>query len=175
MTVFDFAALRGALAAFPRRLDALVAGIDDVEARRRPDEGGWSVLEIVHHLRCEEQEDFAPRLFATLADPDGPWEPIDPEGRVAAFDAAQATLDAECAAFVDARRANLARLDALDRPDFARTHAHPRLGAISAADLLAAWAAHDALHARQIVKRHWQAIRRSAGTARTDYAGDWTA
>ncbi|NUP91044.1 MAG: DinB family protein, partial [Candidatus Sumerlaeia bacterium] len=52
------------------------------------------------------------------------------------------------------------------------THRHPKAGPLRAGDLLAAWAAHDALHLRQIAKRLLDLARRDAGGFKTDYAGD---
>jgi hypothetical protein len=41
-------------------------------------------------------------------------------------------------------------LKALPEPDWERTHHHPIIGPLAAADLLAAWATHDYLHLRQL-------------------------
>ena len=43
------------------------------------------------------------------------------------------------------------------------------------ADLLTSWAAHDALHLRQIAKRLFQLAERDGGEYNSRYAGEWRA
>jgi hypothetical protein len=64
-------------------------------------------------------------------------------------------------------------LRSLREPDWSRTHALRQGGALSAGDILASWAAHDALHLRQIAHRLFQIVQRDAGNFRTAYAGEW--
>ena len=66
-------------------------------------------------------------------------------------------------------------LKSLKNPDWTRTKTHPKLGSLSAGDLLTAWAAHDHLHLRQIAKRKWQLVQRDGGEYSADYAGKWGA
>jgi len=163
------------MSATPGALASLVGALAEADARWRPADGGWSILEIVNHLADEETEDFRPRLESTLADPARPWPGIDPEA--AAWDRAYNDRDlAESVArFASARDDSLAWLRSLDRPDWSAAHEHPRLGPIHAGDLLASWAAHDALHLRQIAKRLFHMVGRDAGEYSTRYAGVWTA
>ena len=72
--------LIGRLAGFAETLPSAVAVIPDADARWRPEQGGWSILEIVAHLADEEIDDFRMRTELTLRDPELPWPPIDPEG-----------------------------------------------------------------------------------------------
>ena len=67
------------------------------------------------------------------------------------------------------------RLRSLDRPEWGRTHEHPALGPLAAGDLLASWADHDLLHARQLIKRQHQFALADAGAFGCRYAGEWTA
>jgi hypothetical protein len=50
---------------------------------------------------------------------------------------------------------------------------HPKVGATAAGDVMASWAAHDALHLRQIAKRLWELAGRDGAPFRTGYAGEW--
>ncbi len=62
---------------------ALVEDMGDEEARWRPPSGGWSILEVICHLRDEETDDFRQRLRLTLEDAAKEWPPMDPEAWVA--------------------------------------------------------------------------------------------
>ena len=143
------------------------------EACFKPTPADWSILEIVCHLADEEVEDFRTRLQLTLEDPTRQWPPIDPEGWAVQRRYNQQDLDAAVARFAAARQESLAWLSSLDHPDWSRTHHHPKLGSMSAGDLLVSWAAHDALHLRQIAKRFHQLAERDSDGHSSAYAGSW--
>lgn len=156
-------------------LDALLAGINDDEARWKPPSGAWSILEIICHLVDEEREDFGARLRSTVEDPARTWPPIDPERWALERRYNERTLAEQVALLRDARRGTLSWLPALASSDWSRTHNHPKFGPISAGDLLAAWAAHDLLHIRQLTKRRFELVGRDAEPFSTRYAGEWSA
>ncbi|HEX5136504.1 MAG TPA: DinB family protein [Planctomycetota bacterium] len=149
---------------------ALVEGVDDDEARWHPPSGGWSILEVVYHLKEEETGDFRQRLRLTLEDPASDWPKLDPEAVVRNGRSEEKRLAAELDGFLAERAKSIAWLSGLESPDWSRTHAHPR-GAISAGDLLASWVAHDLLHVRQIARLRYEYVRVLAGPYRLDYAG----
>lgn len=161
--------LEPALAAVP----ALVAALPDADWRRRPGPGAWSILEIVHHLLDEENEDFPRRIRLTLADPAQAWPPIDPPGWVDSRAYNGQEPQAVLAAFLAARRTNLAWLGGQAGADWSRTHGHPKLGPMSAEQLLHAWCAHDLLHLRQLLARRWAMREAAAGALGLAYAGGW--
>ena len=155
-------------------LPAVVNGISIEDARWRPGDGAWSILEIVTHMADEEVEDFPARLRSTLTDPKQEWNPIDPEGSAVERRYNEGNLDEQVQRFVSLRRKSITWLRDLKSPDWSNTFAHPK-GEISAGDLLASWAAHDALHLRQTAKRLFQMTQRDADEYSTAYAGSWTA
>lgn len=172
------------LSAITRRLSAtapmlrgMCAGLDADDARWKPADGSWSILEVVCHLADEESEDFRARLERTLRDPTEPWPPLDLD-RVAerrgynAMDLAD-TVER----FARDRGRSVAWLRGMERVeiDWSRAHKHPTIGHITAAMLLSSWAAHDALHLRQIAKRLFELAVRDGGGASTAYAGEWKA
>ncbi|MBK7403801.1 MAG: hypothetical protein IPJ41_04000 [Phycisphaerales bacterium] len=63
----------------------------------------------------------------------------------------------------------------LAKVDWNRAYHHPKLGSLRAGDLLAAWAAHDALHLRQIAKRMHELASHDAPGFDAAYAGEWRA
>ncbi|MFI4883275.1 MAG: DinB family protein [Phycisphaerales bacterium JB064] len=157
----------------------LITLVDDVPRRDwrwKPSPNDWAIVEILGHLAREEREDFRPRLERTLRDPTEAWPPIDPEGDVARHKDIDGDVYRFFEEFVRARQDNLAWLESLgplEELAWDNAHAHPRGFTIRAGDLLCAWADHDALHARQIVKRRHQMIERAAGRFTCVYAGDW--
>jgi len=170
----DSQSLIDSLQRFADILSAVVNGIPVDDARWKPTNGAWSILEIVTHMADEEVEDFPARLRATLTDPKQQWKPIDPEGWAVERRYNDRDLDEQVQRFVSLRRESITWLRDLKSPDWANTFTHPK-GKISAGDLLASWAAHDALHLRQIAKRLFQMTQRDAGEYSTAYAGSWTA
>lgn len=152
---------------------AAVAGLAEGDARWRGPGGAWSILEITTHLADEEVLDFRTRLELTLRDPEAAWPPIDPEARAIERRYNDGNLADVLDRFLAERRASVRWLRGLRAPDWSLAHARPRAGAIRAGDILAAWAAHDALHLRQMARRRYQLIRRDAAPWLTDYAGSW--
>jgi hypothetical protein len=159
---------------FPSVLRAQVDGLADEDARWKPADGAWSILEILMHLADEEVEDFRTRVKMTLGDPDQPWPGIDPEGWAIERRYNEGELSEALHRFITERQKSVAWLTGLEDPDWSRAYRHPRLGPIRAGDVFVSWAAHDALHLRQIAKRLYQMTRRDGQPFTTDYAGPWT-
>ena len=130
----------------------LFAGVGDAEAQWRPAPDRWSMLEVLVHLGDEEREDFRPRISSILEDPAREWPPIDPEGWVVERRYNERDLAEALDGFRQERAASLEWLRGLGEPDWDRAHEHPSMGVLRAGDLLAAWAAHDDLHIRQIAQ-----------------------
>jgi hypothetical protein len=171
----DTRALIKRLERFADVLPAVVEGLSDEDARWRPDETGWSILEIVTHMADEEVEDFRRRVDLTLGDPEAAWPPIDPEGWAIERRYNEGRLADAVERFAAARRESVRWLRGLDDPDWSQAYRHPKIGAIKAGEVFTAWAAHDALHLRQIAKRLYQMTARDGGEFGPDYAGSWTA
>lgn len=167
----DAAALIARLAPFPDTLDALLARLPDADWRWRPAEGGWSILEVVNHLVDEEVEDFRARVRLVLEDTAKEWPPLDPEGIVVSRRYQERDPKESLRRFRDERAASLAWLSGLVAPKWETTKSHPRAGKLSAADLLASWAAHDARHLQQIAKRLHGLAARDGAPWSVAYAG----
>jgi hypothetical protein len=167
--------LIASLERFGRILPEVVRDVPEDDSRWKPPDGAWSILEIVSHLADEEELDFRNRLGLALADPDATWPPIDPEGWAIERRYNEDQLSEAVARFTSLRKESLAWLRSLENPDWARAHQHPQYGVFRAGDLLASWAAHDALHLRQIAKRMYQLAARDGGEHSIRYAGEWKA
>lgn len=180
---FDPDRLIRALAAFPDQLDALVADTHGDEWRWKPNQSNWAIVEVLGHLLREEREDFRTRLRMTLERPgagassEWTWPRIDSSGDVARHRDIDGDPAAVLSAFRDERVASVDWLRSLyadgESPDWDAGYTHPELGLLRAGDLLASWADHDALHARQLVKRRHEMIGSWAGAYSCAYAGSW--
>jgi hypothetical protein len=152
---------------------ALARNVPDAQARWKPTPEEWSVLEVICHLYDEEREDFRTRTRLALESPESDWPPIDPVGWVTARGYNQRELGASLEAFLQERRSSLEWLASLQNPDWASTHTHPRMGSMTAGEVLGAWVAHDHLHIRQLNQLHWQSLARDVAPLSLDYAGGW--
>jgi hypothetical protein len=181
----DAARLIDRLEGFGAVLPPLTALVRTDDARFKPPgvDGkppAWSILEIVNHLVDEETDDFRMRVRLTLEDPAQAWPPSDPErwARERLYKG-QGYNDRDLAEsverFVGERAASVRWLRSLKNPDWERAHVHPKVGPLSAGMLLASWAAHDALHVRQIAKRLFELAARDGAPNSVRYAGEWGA
>jgi len=137
----------------PAVLRAMLRGLSDswLEANEGPDT--WNPQEVVAHLADLEETDWIVRTRMILKEGEGrPFPPID---RVA-FRAKLAgkNLDSLLGVFAERRAANLEALAEmkLGPKDLTRTGTHPKFGAVTMSQLLAAWAVHDLTHLAQIVR-----------------------
>ncbi|MCA9915005.1 MAG: DUF664 domain-containing protein, partial [Anaerolineae bacterium] len=70
------------MAANAETIRRMVMGISDEQARWKPDENSWSMLEVINHLYDEERADFRVRLNHILHMPDQEAPTIDPQAWV---------------------------------------------------------------------------------------------
>ena len=166
----DTASLVRSMSRFPEVLQALLAELPAELARRRPEPQRWSILEVVQHLVEEEEFDFGTRTRLTLEEPQTPWPPIDPEGWVRERDYNAGDLGRSLGAFASRRARSVAWLQERLQADWSTEHVHPRLAGLRAGDLLAAWAAHDALHLAQLARLCLEVVEARAGEFHTRYA-----
>ena len=159
----------------PAAIAALCAALTPDQSRARGPEGQWSILEILCHLCDEEVLDFRTRVELTLRDPTAAWPAIHPTAWITEHDYASKDLAERLATFARERERSVAWLRSLPAPDWSHAHQHPKFGPIAAGTLLVSWAAHDALHVRQIAKRLYElAAREGAPHGFTvNYAGEW--
>lgn len=165
----------------PAAVGAMCSSLSPDEAAFKPPSGAWSILEIVCHLVDEEIDDFRARLRLTQEDPAAPWPATDPEGWAIRHEYHRQDLASKLQQFADERARTIVWLRSLQSPDWQIAYNHPRIGPIRAGELLVAWAAHDALHIRQIAKRLYELAARDgaamdpANPFITRYAGEWGA
>ncbi len=137
----------------PAVLHALLDGLP--AAWTTPNEGPdtWSPFDVVGHLVDGEETDWLPRARIILGDAaDRRFTPYDRTRHVRVNQGR--TLAELLARFDEWRRRNLAELRALNltATQLARTGEHPDFGAVTLAQLLATWVAHDLGHVAQITR-----------------------
>lgn len=137
--------------ATPVILRALVQGVGDGDARRRPASGDWAIVETVAHL-ADVEERFLGRMRRIL-DEDRP--------ALAAFDQAALAeernyrslpLEPEVQRFADLRAEQIALLEPLSAAAWARTGRHQEHGDVTIRDLVGHVVAHDSAHLAEIAR-----------------------
>ena len=151
---------------------SLTEGVSAEQAVWKPAAESWSILEVINHLADEEREDFRSHLNTLLHDPQGEWHPIDPQGWVIGRGYNQRELVASLEDFLSERKRSLGWLRSLTSPDWDQGRQAP-WGLLRAGDVMAAWAAHDLLHIRQLVELHWAYGQLHSQPYDVRYAGDW--
>ncbi len=169
------AAIIHRLELFPLTLNPMLSALPEDDVRWKPAPQHWSILEICCHLLDEEREDFRPRLTSTLEDPARVWPTLNLENIAERRSYNTRDLKETLSEWTAERLHSIVWLRSLDSPEFGRAYAHPSGILVSAGDLLASWAAHDALHLRQIAKRLHGLAARDGEPYRIPYAGEWTA
>ena len=153
-------------------IHSLTLGISTEQARWKPDQQTWSILEVINHLYDEECADFRVRLDIILHHPAQPWPPINPTGWVTERLYNRRDLAESVDDFLKERRKSLIWLPGLDAPDW-QASVTASFGKFCAGDILAAWAAHDLLHLRQLVELLWANMQLAAQPYQVNYAGEW--
>jgi hypothetical protein len=155
-----------------RAIGALVENCSELKARWKPDADSWSILEVVNHLLDEEREDFRARLDLVLHRGEEAWFGIDPGGWVSERGYNQRDLAPSVEGLLAAREESLEWLRGLGKVDWTVGYQAP-FGWIRAGDVLAAWAAHDLLHTRQLVELKWAYLVQEVEPYGVRYAGVW--
>ena len=151
-------------------IDVMLRDISDEQARWKPEPTKWSILEVMNHLYDEERDDFRKRLDLTLNHPDQEWPGIDPEGWVSLHQYNKKGFRDSIDRYLAERKKSLQWLRSLSSPQLDQHYSHPIIGKLSAGDLLAAWAAHDYLHIRQLANIQVQFLDRKAEPFSIRYA-----
>jgi hypothetical protein len=151
---------------------ALLAGVGEEEARIKPSQGSWSILEVVCHLYDEEREDFREHLDFILHRQHEDWRPIAPQAWVKTRKYNQRDFKAVKAGFFRERKKSLVWLKGLKNADW-KTEYKSKWGTMTAGDMFASWVAHDNLHIRQLVELRRARIERVSKPYHIQYAGDW--
>ena len=141
-----------ALTAGPDALDGLLAGVDDDLARRaKGGDEGWSVVEVVCHLR--DAEERAVERARAMRDEDSPMlAAYDQDALAIERGYADDDLRLAAAAFARHRADHVAVLRTLPAGGWARTGRHAEEGTITVEGQAIHLATHDVQHLAQIAR-----------------------
>ncbi len=137
----------------PATLNSLLRGVSEGWSRSTEGPETWSAFDVVGHLIHGERTDWIPRMRIILET--GERRAFEPFDRFAQFQTSQGkTLEQLLEEFSAARAESLAALKSLSLgpKQLALKGTHPRLGAVTLGNLLAAWVAHDLTHIAQVVR-----------------------
>jgi hypothetical protein len=149
-----------------------LAGLTQEEARVKPDQASWSILETLCHLYDEEREDFREHLDFILNRRDEKWHKIDPAAWVIARKYNEQDFREMKEKFFAERSRSLDWLKGLSNVNWDLTYTS-EFGTLSAGEMFASWVAHDNLALRQFVELRRNRIEKMTEPYRVDYAGDW--
>lgn len=141
------------LRATPEVLVRLLTGLtrEGASFLRGGDEG-WSILEVVCHLR--DAEERALERMQTLRDAEMPViAGYDQEAWARERRYADDNLDRALTAFIEFRGRHVAELEALDVAAWERAGVHDEIGRVTIASHTLHIAAHDAVHLAQIARQ----------------------
>jgi hypothetical protein len=151
---------------------SLLSGVTADEARRKPDETSWSILEVVCHLHDEEREDFREHLDFILHRQNDEYHVIDPQSWVKERHYNEQGLQSMREKFFSERLKSLEWLKGLSNADWDITYTS-QYGSVTAGEMFACWVAHDNLHIRQLVELRRARIENITKPYPIEYAGDW--
>ena len=146
----DFSEIKSRLSKTPDILQTILRDISEDQAKWKPSEQKWSIVEVLNHLLDEEKSDFRKRIDLTLNHPGEEWPSFEPEKWAAEKKYNKRNLDDSLDDFIKERLKSIIWLEGLHSADWDLYYDHPKAGKLAAGDLLAAWLAHDYLHLRQI-------------------------
>lgn len=169
----DIAAVTRRFAANANAIESLIRSAGPEQITWKPAPEKWSILEVVAHLCDEEVHDFRTRVDMTLHSPGEPWPSIDPTGWIKERKYNEQNPAEVLSRFLDERERSIVFLSGLEGPDWDLAYEHPRIGRLSAGDLLASWLDHDYLHIRQLAALHHAWLVREMSPHSPEYAGGW--
>jgi hypothetical protein len=153
-----------------RKIKAALKGVTEAQSRWKPRPAKWSLLEVVSHLFDEERDDFRRLIDHVLHSPDAAWPSVDPEKWAVDREYMKNDYVQTLEKFLQERVGSLEWLKGLPPTNWSRVCRHPTDGARTASDFLAAWAAHDYLHLRQIADLYAGYLNIMAAPFSTAYA-----
>ena len=133
----------------PRRLESLIVGRTRYELARKPDDGKWSVVEILAHL-ADSEIVGAWRFRSILAANGTPLQAYDQNAWAATFRYADTDAFESQRLFETTRASNLALLKRVDPSLHANYGMHEERGRESLEHLIRLYAGHDLNHIGQI-------------------------
>jgi uncharacterized damage-inducible protein DinB len=151
-------ALVAALRTTPARVAEIAKGLDADRLRRRPEEGEWSMKEVLAHLRDLERDLFLPRLRRILEEERPRFESFDPEAWARSRDHREGSFARDLEEFAAARARTIAFLEALPDSAVARVGLSAHFGPVTLAQYATHVTDHDLDHLGQLAAVRGEAV-----------------
>jgi DinB superfamily len=135
----------------PDRLEAVVLGLSEEQLDYRPQDGGWSPREVIHHTADSEMTS-AIRLRKLLAEENAQIEGYDEMEFSRRLHYRERPVGASLGAVRAARETSASILERLTDADWSRVGTHSDSGPYSIQTWLEIYAAHCHDHADQVVR-----------------------
>lgn len=134
--------------ATPDRIARAIAGLDEARLQRKPPAGGWSLHQVIAHLR-DAQDVLAYRVNLMLEEDDPPLVPK-AVWALQSGDAKPAETTASVVAAYRASREQTARtLESIALKDWWRTGRHAEFGPLNIVQTVSYFTAHETSHGAQ--------------------------
>ncbi len=156
------------IACTPKIVRSLVMDLP-LELRKRPNDEGWSLEDIVAHLHDVEGGAMVERIQRMLSEERPFIASIDPPARLAAGGYASRETSDLLDELDQQRAEHVAWLRQLTPEQLARQGQHQEVGEIRVIDLAHQWAAHDMDHLRQMSLMIQQHLAPLMGNTRAFY------
>ena len=134
---------------FPSVLRAELTGVPEDVLSRRPQDGAWSIKDILAHL-CDDARIAHERLWKIINLEEPRLEPYDQEQLARDRDAQSQSVNALLDEFAAQRTATVEMLTELVHWNWARAGRHPEFGRMSIRQKVDRKIVHDETHLRQI-------------------------
>ena len=137
------------LAGIPERVAVVVAGRSERQGRTPASDDGWSVAEIVAHMRAAD-DIWTPRILMTLTRDHAPLAAYDERRWAEVLGYAQTDVQLSLRSFTLRRAELVTALRRATSEDWKRVGIHEVRGALSLAELVSGLLEHEEEHCEQL-------------------------
>lgn len=156
----------------PTKIAAEVVPLSESELRARPS-SGCSIIEVVAHIDDAEELAMRSRIADIVAGGNPILPEFDQNRRASEMHYIDKQLDNVLESFTAQRKRNVMWIRTLEPAQLAHSGTHPKVGTLSASDLLHEWAFHDLGHLKQILEIKRYALYPHIGNMKRFYTLQW--
>lgn len=153
----------------PEKLRREMAPFSLKEMRTPPAPGKWSVLEVLAHLDDTEELAMRSRVAVIIQQDHPTLHTFDQQNRAVEMKYNKKDPWKVLTSFTHQRRANVRWLRTLRSAQLKRKGLHPKVGELTAGELIHEWAFHDLGHLKQILEIKRYAMYPKIGNMKAFY------
>jgi DinB superfamily len=155
------------------KIAAEVVPLCESELRARPRSGCWSIIEVIAHLEDAEELAMRSRIADIVAGRNPILPEFDQNRRASEMHYIDKQLGSVFESFTAQRKRNVMWIRTLEPAQLAHSCTHPKVGTLTASDLLHEWAFHDLGHLKQILEIKRYALYPHIGNMKRFYTLQW--